>query len=157
VLILGNMLYLLPYPRAPPPPSPRVLLPPSQQAPRLRLPPSPRAPMPPLPQVLPPLLPLPRLPALPLPRRVHTNFEFWQSPSQNTTKTLLPKYTKYFLGCDESCYIPHFAPVIIRFPCWTPPPAPAWRTCFPFGTVSVGGTERKEQHITHRLSYSHHE
>ena len=68
-MILGNMIYLLPYPRAPPPPSPRVLLPPSQEAPRLHLPPSPRAPMPPLPQALTPLLPLPRVPVLPLPRR----------------------------------------------------------------------------------------
>ncbi len=68
VLILGNMLYLLPYPPPPPPLSPRVLLPPSQQAPRLCLLPSPRAPMLPLPQVLPLLLPLPRVLALPLPR-----------------------------------------------------------------------------------------
>ena len=69
VLILGNMLYLLPYPARAPPPrwSPRVLLPPSQQAPRLRLPPSPRprAPMLPLSLALPPLLPLPRVPGLP--------------------------------------------------------------------------------------------
>ena len=70
VLILGNMLYLLPYPARAPPPrwSPRVLLPPSQQAPRLRLPPSPRprAPMPPLSSpALPPLLPFPRVPWLP--------------------------------------------------------------------------------------------
>jgi hypothetical protein len=67
VLILGNMLYLLPYlARALPPLwSPRVLLPPSQQAPRLSLPPSPRAPLSPLSLALPPLLPLPRVPGLP--------------------------------------------------------------------------------------------
>ena len=43
---------LLPYPWAPPPPSPQVLLPPSQEVPRLRLPLSPCAQMPPLPQAL---------------------------------------------------------------------------------------------------------
>jgi hypothetical protein len=82
VLILGNMLYLLPYPRAPPPPHvhrchhchrPQALLPllPLPRVPALPLPRSLAIPLPPAPLPIPP--PFPRAP---LPRLVPSSWAY---------------------------------------------------------------------------------